>query len=241
MTDRQDAPTGPEGPPDGEAAEAAEYVLGLLGPDEVRRFEARVAENPDLATEVVAWTEYLARFGDSVPQAVPAAAVKRRIEAEAFGTEDRARPGLWRTIWPYGAGAVAAALIAWVALSMDLVAPSAPTPGLVADLVPEESNLALHVGYFGDGSELLVLREGGALPDEADLELWAIAGDGPPVSLGLVPRDTAEARYVVPETVAALLPGATLAVSREPLGGSPTGAPTGPVLGTAPIVEFTDS
>ena len=58
------------------------------------------------------------------------------------------------------------------------------------------------------------------------LELWAAAGQGAPRSLGLISADGAS---VVKK--AALPPGTDhLAVSLEPPGGSPTGAPTGPVL-----------
>ncbi len=63
---------------------------------------------------------------------------------------------------------------------------------------------------------------------EADrvLELWAAAGSGAPRSLGLI---SARGATVVRQVS---LPTGTdhLAVSLEPPGGSPTGAPTGPVL-----------
>ncbi len=58
------------------------------------------------------------------------------------------------------------------------------------------------------------------------LELWAAAGTGAPRSLGLI---SASGASVFGRT---RLPEGTdhLAVSLEPPGGSPTGAPTGPVL-----------
>src|SRR3989442_2452755 len=58
------------------------------------------------------------------------------------------------------------------------------------------------------------------------LELWALPGSGAPRSLGLI---SASGATVVKK--GKVLEGATgLAVSLEPAGGSPTGAPTGPVL-----------
>ncbi|MDP3525548.1 MAG: anti-sigma factor, partial [Hoeflea sp.] len=67
-------------------------------------------------------------------------------------------------------------------------------------------------------------------PDDGkSLELWLVPGEGAPVSLGLVPGDGG--RLVLdPGLTDRLTAGALLAVSLEPLGGSPTGGPTGPVL-----------
>jgi anti-sigma-K factor RskA len=65
-----------------------------------------------------------------------------------------------------------------------------------------------------------------ALAPDRVLELWAAAGSNPPRSLGLISASNAT---VVGRT--RLPPGTDhLAVSLEPPGGSPTGAPTGPVL-----------
>ncbi|MBA4284134.1 MAG: hypothetical protein C0434_01195 [Xanthomonadaceae bacterium] len=65
------------------------------------------------------------------------------------------------------------------------------------------------------------------------LELWLITDAGP-VSLGLLPT-AGEGRLKLPANVA----GAqlTLAVSLEPVGGSPTGQPTGPVLTSGPAIK----
>ena len=65
---------------------------------------------------------------------------------------------------------------------------------------------------------------GSAAPAGQVQELWIIAPDAAPVSLGLLQ----EASLAVPYPT--LPQGWTLAVSLEPAGGSPTGAPTGPVL-----------
>jgi anti-sigma-K factor RskA len=62
-------------------------------------------------------------------------------------------------------------------------------------------------------------------------ELWALPANGAaPVSLGLLPQTGSRKVALDPVQAAALLAAGQLAVSREPAGGSPTGAPTGPVL-----------
>jgi anti-sigma-K factor RskA len=64
------------------------------------------------------------------------------------------------------------------------------------------------------------------------LEVWLVAPDGTPRSLGLLPSaegGTTVALNLPRDTAEALARG-QLAVSLEPSGGSTTGAPTGPVL-----------
>jgi anti-sigma-K factor RskA len=60
------------------------------------------------------------------------------------------------------------------------------------------------------------------------LQLWAIPGQGKPVSLGVLSDD---AVLRLPAAEAVLAPTAALAISLEPKGGVPSeGGPTGPVL-----------
>jgi len=61
-------------------------------------------------------------------------------------------------------------------------------------------------------------------------ELWLLPADGrAPISLAVLGQ--LQARVVVSDDNAKLVQnGAKLAVSVEPAGGSPTGAPTGPVI-----------
>lgn len=71
-------------------------------------------------------------------------------------------------------------------------------------------------------------------------ELWLVSDQFPtPRSLGVVGADEfttgAKLANYEPDTIS----GATYAVSLEPEGGSPTGAPTGPVLWTGKLVEAT--
>lgn len=60
-------------------------------------------------------------------------------------------------------------------------------------------------------------------------QLWVLPQDGPPRSIGLISQD-GSTRIAVKELEAMLDGGLQFAVSREPRGGSPTGAPTGAIL-----------
>jgi anti-sigma-K factor RskA len=69
-----------------------------------------------------------------------------------------------------------------------------------------------------------------------DYELWALPrSGGAPVSLGLLPAKGEVARILSGAQLAALTGSDKMAVSVEPVGGSPTGAPTGPVIIVAGI------
>ena len=67
---------------------------------------------------------------------------------------------------------------------------------------------------------------------KASLELWAVPPQGTPRSLGLISSNgvTVVAREKLPRQVLQQANTSALAVSIEPPGGSPTGAPTGPVV-----------
>jgi anti-sigma-K factor RskA len=70
-----------------------------------------------------------------------------------------------------------------------------------------------------------------------EAQLWVIPSGGKPVSAGLL-MPGARTELSPDDGVAALMvPGATLAISLEPRGGSRTGAPTGPVILTGTIAR----
>ncbi len=230
----------PLGPRDADDALAAEYVLGLLDADETRAFEARLDAEPDLVLSVRDWTEQFATLAESLPEEMPAPQLKRRIEALAFG--DAPRRSWWQSLLPYFLGAVAAAVFGWAVMVSGFLVPDAPTPLYVADLAAEEGpELLVHAGYLEETNEFLVRRDGGTVPEGRDNEIWLVQADGPPISLGLVPRETGViGRQVLPEALRPLLEGGTLAISEEPLGGSPTGLPT-EVRAVGPILPFTEA
>jgi anti-sigma-K factor RskA len=61
-------------------------------------------------------------------------------------------------------------------------------------------------------------------------ELWLIPPGRAPRSLGLVSIDKAHTVEVPADLRAALAAGSVLAITLEPPGGSPHGAPTGPII-----------
>ncbi|MFD1509961.1 anti-sigma factor [Lacimonas salitolerans] len=214
---------------------AAEYALGLLSRAEAEAFEARMVQEPDLRAAYARWAEDFAALTDDIAPVAPPAHLRARIEAQVLGAPPaRRRFGLFG--WLAGAGA-ALALAAVVVLMLgpiDRISPDAPPP-LVAEVAAEDGSLILAAGFDPDTGELALSRDTGQAVPGRVLELWLIAGDAAPVSLGVLPDDSAT-RITVPEALRPVLaPGAVLAVSDEPPGGSPTGQPTGDVLAVGQI------
>jgi anti-sigma-K factor RskA len=121
--------------------------------------------------------------------------------------------------------------------------PRAPLPGeaparLISALASVDSDVALLAMLEPEAAVLSINRTSGAAAPGRALELWVIEGSNPPISLGVLP-DVPQARVPLPRELAARLgPGTTLAVSSEPPGGSPTGAPTGPVVAAGPVSDI---
>ena len=60
---------------------AAEYVLGVLGPEERRAAELRLEREPKFAAEVAFWEARLGGLAESVAPVPPPAKVWQRIDA----------------------------------------------------------------------------------------------------------------------------------------------------------------
>jgi len=139
----------------------------------------------------------------------------------------------WTATAPAGSGAVrfwrALAAVATIAAVLVATVPRhAPVaPPMIVVLHATQGSQAIVAGLSPDRRQLSIQPlQKVALTSDQSLELWALKKDGPPASLGLIASDklTAVDKGALPQGTRGL------AVSLEPLGGSPTGAPTGPVL-----------
>lgn len=213
---------------------AAEHVLGLLGAAEERAFVERLQSDPALRARVADWAEDFTRLTDEIEEVAPPPHLKAEIERRLFPAPHG--PGLaGRLAQALGAVAVLAAAALAVVLFLDPFAPAAPT--LTAEIAAEDGGLVIRAGWHPEDGVLRLDRQAGSARAGRALELWLIAGEAAPVSLGVLPEtETAELR-VAPE-IAAQLEGGILAVSDEPVGGSPTGQPTGDVLGLGPVTAL---
>lgn len=233
---------------------AAQYAAGLLRGGARRRFEALLPGHPALREAVAAWQQRLMPLTAVIPPVDVPPAVWQRIAQRLWPQPAPApwwqRLGLWR-------GATAVAAVAGLSLALLLQQQTADhraqltqlaarhaaqqaarvdAPPVVVVLQATEAGTprtTLVAGVSGDG-RALVMRplQPVALPAGRALELWAVPPQGAPRSLGLIAANgvTVLQRDRLPASLLATGQTAALAVSVEPPGGSPTGAPSGPVV-----------
>jgi anti-sigma-K factor RskA len=218
---------------------AAEYVLGTLRGGARRRFEALLAERADLAAAVREWEARLLPLAAALPPQVVAPRVWQRIEQRLFSGRGEADSngwlatvwrslGFWRTV--AAGSAILAVLLGYTAFQLQSP-PGASRVALLQDATGQPA-MFLQVGSASAGAStvevsLTPFQRPADLPAHSR-ELWAIAPGAPPRSLGLLPP-AITGRFRVPAALV-IAGDVTLAVSVEPPGGSPTGAPTGPVI-----------
>lgn len=230
---------------------AAEYAIGLLTGDEFRRAQALAASDREFAAEVSRWSGHFAPLLDDI-EPIPApggawTAIEQQIErsaASANVVQLHRRLVRWRA----AAGAMTA-----IAASLGLFILVRPVQSPVPVPVPAESpvpaTLVAALGNAQGGTKVvaswnpaakqLVLVISGDLPADPrrSHELWVIPPGGKPRSLGLLSEDKQMHLELANALATLLQQGATIAVSIEPRGGSPTGAPTGPVVASGALTR----
>jgi len=109
---------------------------------------------------------------------------------------------------------------------------------LVANVASEDRSAAFTVAFDPGGKTLLVTPAVATPAPGHDHELWLIPASGTPRSLGLVASLDPHRLDVPAPLLADFNRGSTIAISVEPVGGSPTGQPTGPVVATGKLTAI---
>jgi anti-sigma-K factor RskA len=231
---------------------AAEYALGVLTGAEL--IKARELERTDAGfrDQVARWTGRLAPLLDEVdgvaPPASAWAAIGPRIGPSA-SNDNRVvlsrQVARWRGI---AAGMTGLAACLSVAFMWTLpgaqtkpapVQRSAPAPAPLVAMLGDQGQGTKVVASWDPAAQQLVLAVAGDMKTDQQHshELWVIPKGGKPSSLGTMPQ-TRQMHMRLAQTLAKLLEnGATIAISVEPRGGSPTGAPTGPVVASGALTQ----
>lgn len=231
---------------------AAEHALGVLNARERAEAETRMARDPAFAADVEAWRARLAPMLDSI-EPVPAPAglwprIERLLPANDNG-QIMSRLRFWRNTAMGGFALAAASLAAVVVqvnqppLTIERQVPVAPQGQLLsASMVSQEGRAQpLFVASYDPDRKALIVTS--LLPEQSDRdkvhELWLIAGQDNPKSLGLVESGKAKIIALPTEVMQKMAEGAALAVSVEPPGGSknPDG-PSGPVIGVGKLSKL---
>ncbi len=219
---------------------AAEYVLGVLGAEERREVERRLAQEPALASEVAFWEERLGVLADAVAPVTPPQHTWSQIEA-AIPAAAAARPtSLWQSLafWRgFGIAAAALAAASIAALAYIGLVPATRTP-LMATLAGTSGQPNFVAAVTATGDNLIVVPATLLTSDPRAIELWLILPNQQPRSLGLIQPGQPIRLTIPPDLAGRLTPDAALAVSLEPPGGSPTGQPTGPVIASGKLTSL---
>ncbi|MGF7150871.1 anti-sigma-K factor RskA [Sphingomonas zeicaulis] len=115
---------------------------------------------------------------------------------------------------------------------------AAAAPMMIAQLAPPERQpmpMAM-AAVMPDGA--LKIAPGPMAGEGKSAELWVIPAGGQPVSLGLVRPGEMNTLTIRAEIRPMINGEATLAISIEPSGGSPTGQPTGPVVAAGRVTRI---
>ena len=226
---------------------AMDYALGALARDARRNVETRLRSDPAFRALVEAWQADLAPLDAQTAPLPPPPAVWEAIAAEITPTRARVatpeRPSLWNSLALWRslamAGTAAAAIAIVTVTSPPAIEPGVPPQLLVAALAGADGTPLLSAAYDplrGAG----VLTPATQRDDATDKspELWVIEGKNPPRSLGVIDIAGPNRHAISTKQLTGLAPGSVLAISIEPLGGSTTGAPTGPVVATGVLTAI---
>ncbi len=224
---------------------AQRYVLGTMGSRARRRFADILHLSPLARERVQAWEERLQPLLLSLDPVQPSELVWQRIAREISPAVDSKAEASLQKKW----GFLNVAAVAMLALTISITslgwwqAANQPAETIIETVVVTQPEAAaVSVLANAEGSfwvtriypksarlDVEVQSIATAQPDK-DFELWTIQDDGKPVSLGLLPKSGRKTIQLDSLALAAISRSQLLAVSLEPLGGSPEAVPTGPVL-----------
>lgn len=225
---------------------AGEFVLGLMNDADRDAFAQRLERDPAARAAVALAQERFLELDTSAPAAPDTERLWQRIEtglADRSGTvvdlEARRRQAASRAAAParlvqsrgaFWRGFAAASVIAAIAAgaAWNLLAP--PAPRMIVVLLDSDAKPVSIVETYAGQRVRIVPLDRIQVPENRTLQVWTLPDPATgPVSIGLIPP-----------TGATTLDGPSLPapkvdqlyeITLEPAGGSPTGRPTGPIIG----------
>jgi anti-sigma-K factor RskA len=218
---------------------AAEYVLGTLDGSERASVDSRRGREPDLDRAIAAWEVRLAPLNEFIPSIAPPTRIKASILARLTYASNvvslEKRVSRWRSA-ALGATALAASLVGLVAYR-EVVRSAAPR-SYVAVLQKDAASPAFLMTVDVDARTLTIRPVAAQQLAGKSYELWLVNEKlGAPKSLGVVGDRPFSVSPQLASYATSDIRDATYAVTLEPEGGSPSGAPTGPVLYAGKLVQ----
>lgn len=220
-----------------EAERVDAYVLGLLEDADRHALEAQLEIDANLARAVGEARDRFLELDLVGPTAAVSEDLWSRIEA-SLGPQDRTtskppyrqatndnRLGWWRGM---GVSALAASLLLVAALAYALLGRAEPQ--VIAILMNAEGEPVVMIEDFGNDTAKVTPLSDVSVAADRSLQLWTLPSpEMGPVSLGVL--DGWRTVTVEGPSLPGPLEEQLYEITVEPLGGSPTGRPTGPILG----------
>ena len=215
---------------------AAEYVLGTLRGRARARFDSLLRYDRGLKALVAQWEGRLpplaAAAGEIAPHARGWDRLSLRIAGAARGADAWAGHAFWR-----GLAVTSSAFALVLGIIIGMTPRPEPPMAMVAVMNDEQGAPALVVSWPPMKSmrdphiRVKVVQAHPVMNPGTSWEMWMLPpGQGAPVSMGLITTDRDQVMKVSPALAQRMGDAWGIAMSVEPATGSPTGAPTGPVI-----------
>jgi len=216
---------------------AAEFVLGVLAGTERAAAQRLFERDRNFAALVAQWEQRLAPWAGEIAEVAPPPAIWDRIAA-ALPAERPRSAGWWHSLAFWRGLSLATGALAAACIGALIYLGNAPQQAPLVAAIEGGGHRAFVATIDRKHGTIAVLPASYTADATRDPELWLIPADGKPRPLGMLRADRAVNITIPPELVAQTVSNATLAVSLEPPGGSPTGQPTGPVIATGKLTSL---
>lgn len=225
------------------AVEAGEYALGLMSDDERVAFEARMAADPAVRQLVAAERERFLELDLTARGDQPGDAlwqrIERGIETAPSNVVDLAHTRASRSPPPqpiqatrrgFWQGFAAASVLGVLATGLSYMLTTPPQPRLIVVLLNDQAQPVSIVETL-EGQRIRVVPLSAIdVPANRTLQVWTLPDPATgPVSMGLL--DSVRATLLEGPSLPTPKPDQLYEITLEPAGGSPTGRPTGPIIG----------
>lgn len=218
---------------------AVEYVLGIMNRRVRKRFQRLLGQRDSVRRVTEAWEQRLGPLAEQIQEVLPSERVwrdiQREIDFDPQTTQPQYQTGFWCNLFLWRTTAFAALTLAgalfvyqWVILRPQINM----MPSYVA-ILESKHHVPMFVAAASHQPSQLIIRvaDKSSMSSGKDLELWCVMkGSGKPMSMGVLKREQETVFRLNDYDLRMMNETSRLEISAEPMGGSPTGKPTGPIM-----------
>ncbi|WP_062267295.1 anti-sigma factor [Endozoicomonas arenosclerae] len=214
------------GNPDERNQAAADYVLGLLTPEEKAQFEALMAVSHEAQREVEEWREHLDVLNSSLPPVDPPKHVWKNIE-NMTGSQ---KESFWSSLRFWQGSAFASVALALMVLFANFQSVNPDNMEYVYVVNNQERSPGWILNASLNSKKLVMETvQPDSVPVGKACELWLVVDGVEPVSLGMLPESGTK-EMTIPKGWEEKLSKAKIVITLEDQKGAPNGWDMGPVL-----------